>query len=129
MRLLDVISSGSSAALTLATCGILAQVATARPSPEAKASWVRKGHGRKAISNVLKGKRDARLNSVRSWNGTAGSSSFCAAPAAVEITAPKENVWDQLQDVDAAGVVAWLFAQPEFNLTISEDATAWDNSV
>lgn len=88
----------------------------------------RKGHGRKAISNVLKGKRDARLNTFAYRNDTSASSS-CAGVGAAAITAPKTNVWDQLEDVDAAGVVAWLFAQPEFNLTVSENATAWDNSV
>lgn len=121
------ISAGSFVCLALATVACLIQTVSGRPSPEPKASWVRKGHGRKAISNVLKGKRDARLNAVAPRNETASSS--CAGAAAVEITAPKRNVWDQLKDVDAAAVVAWLFAQPEFNLTVSENATAWDNSV
>lgn len=119
--------AGSTIVLALATGALLAQSASALPSPEPKASWVRKGHGRKAISNVLKGKRDARISAVLPRNETVSSS--CAGTGAVEITAPKHNVWDQLEDIDAAGVVAWLFAQPEFNLTVSEDATPWDNSV
>lgn len=123
MRLSSSLSAASATTLSLATLGLLVQDGLARPSPEPKASWVRKGHGRKAISNVLKGKRDARV-AQRSDNVTS-----CAGTAAVEITAPKANVWDQLNDVDAAGVVAWLFAQPEFNLTVSENATAWSNSV
>lgn len=127
MKLTGSTPTGSSVALALATGALLAQSASGLPSPEPKASWVRKGHGRKAISDVLKGKRDARLNAVLPRNETTLSS--CAGTAAVEITAPKQNIWDQLEDVDAAGVVAWLFEQPEFNLTVSENATAWDNSV
>lgn len=107
---------------SLAALGLLAQGVFARPSPEPKSSWVRKGYGRKAISNMLKGKREARLTSR-------DETQSCAGTAAVEITAPKKNVWDQLDDIDAAAVVAWLFAQPEFNLTVSENATAWDNTV
>lgn len=123
MRLSPSISAASAATLSLATLGLLVQDSLARPSPEPKAAWVRKGHGRKAVSNMLKGKRDARL-AQRSDNTTS-----CAGTGATEITAPKSNIWDQLDDVDAASVVSWLFAQPEFNLTVSEDATAWSNSV
>lgn len=72
---------------------------------------------------MLKGKRDLRL-AQRSENTTS-----CAGTGATEITAPKANIWDQLDDVEAAGVVAWVFAQPEFNLTVSENATAWTNSM
>lgn len=126
MRLPQAVSASSASALCLATLALLAQDALARPSPEPKASWVRKGHGRKVISNMLKGKRDARQNNL---TPRANITSSCAGAAAVEITAPRQNVWDQLDDVDAAGVVAWLFAQSEFNLTVSENATAWDNSM
>lgn len=118
---------GPSAAAVLAAYGLLVQFLDARPFPGPKPSWARKGHGRKAISNVLKGKREARLDNVATSHRTSGSS--CAGTGAAEITAPKLNVWTQLEDVDAAGVVAWLFAQPEFNLTVSGNATAWDNSV
>lgn len=123
MRLPSSISPASAVILSLATLGLLAQDGLARPSPEPKAAWVRKGHGRKAVSNVLKGKRDARI-AKRSHNTTS-----CAGTGATGITAPRANVWDQLDNVDAAGVVSWLFAQPEFNLTVSENATAWSNTV
>lgn len=56
-------------------------------------------------------------------------STSCAGTLPAEITAPKENVWSEMADTDAAAVAAWLFAQPEFNLTVTENATAWDNSV
>lgn len=126
MRLSGTTPASSAAALSVAALALLlSQGVLARPSPEPKASWVRKGHGRKAISDVLKGKREARLGHL----APRANASSCAGGAAVEITAPKKNVWDQLDDVDAAGVVAWLFAQSEFNLTVSENATAWDNSV
>lgn len=125
MRLPGTTTASSAVTLSVAALALLAPGVLARPSPEPKASWVRKGHGRKAISNVLKGKRDDRLNTFARRDNT----SSCAGAGAVEITAPKKNVWDQLDDVDAAGVVAWLFAQPEFNLTVTENATAWDNSM
>lgn len=128
MRLPGTTPASSAAALSVAALALLAPDVLARPSPEPKASWVRKGHGRKAISNALKGKRDDRLLNTHARR-LDNTSSSCAGVGAIEITAPKQNIWDQLEDVDAAGVVAWLFAQPEFNLTVSENATAWDNSV
>jgi primary-amine oxidase len=75
---------------------------------------------------MLKGKRDARLSALYPRNETQQS---CEGTGAVSITAPRQNIWDQLDDAEAAGVVAWLFAQPEFNLTVAENATTWDNSV
>lgn len=121
-------SASSAAALSVAALALLAPHVLARPSPEPKSAWVRKGHGRKALSNVLKGKRSAQLSTLAPRADNSSSTS-CAGAAAREVTAPKQNIWDQLDDIDAAGVVAWLFAQPEFNLTVTENATAWDNSV
>lgn len=120
------LSSGKAAFLALSTLGFIAQDVLARPSPEPKSSssWIRKSHGRKAISNTLKGKRDVRLSNLKKRNET-----LCAAASATEITAPKENIWDELDASDAVAVVAWLFAQPEFNLTVSEDAGEWDNTM
>ncbi|PSR81301.1 copper amine oxidase [Coniella lustricola] len=126
MRVPEQLPLSSAVTVSLAVLGLLADNVSARPSPEPKASWVRKGSGRKAISNTLKGKRDARISTLSPRNETQAS---CFDTSAVAITAPKLNVWDQLQDAEAAGVVAWLFAQPEFNLTVAENATAWDNSV
>lgn len=125
MRLSQGVSASSAVTLSLATLSLLAQDVFARPSPEPKASWVRKGHGRKAISDVLKGKRDLRRSTIAPRN----ESTSCAGTLAAEVTAPKENVWGELVDTDAAAVAAWLFTQSEFNLTMSGDATAWDNSV
>lgn len=125
MRLSPGVSASSAVTLSLATLGLLAEDVFARPSPEPKASWVRKGHGRKAISNILKGKRDVQRSTIAPRN----ESTSCAGAMPVEITAPKENVWNEMIDTDAAAVAAWLFAQPEFNLTVTENATAWDNSV
>lgn len=125
MRLSQDVSTASALTLSLATLSLLAQDVFARPAPEPKSAWVRKGHGRKAISDVLKGKRDLRRSTVVPRN----ESSSCAGTLATELTAPKKNVWGGLEDTDAVAVVAWLFAQPEFNLTVTENATAWDNSV
>lgn len=110
----------------LITLASIAEHALARPSPEPKASWVRKGQGRKAISDVLRGKRDnLRRSTASSTNGTES----CAGTLAAQISAPKVNVWAELEETDAAAVVAWLFSQPELNLTVTENATEWDNTV
>jgi primary-amine oxidase len=53
----------------------------------------------------------------------------CAEALATPIKAPKPNIWGQLTGDEAASVIAWLFAQKELNLTVSENATSWDNSV
>ncbi|KUI65756.1 Amiloride-sensitive amine oxidase [copper-containing] [Cytospora mali] len=125
MKLSQGLTASSAVTLSLATLSLLAQDVFARPSPEPKASWIRKGHGRKAISDVLRGKRDLRRSTIAPRNESAS----CAGTLAADVTAPKKNVWGELADTDAAAVAAWLFAQPEFNLTVSERATAWDNSV
>ena len=37
-----------------------------------------------------------------------------------------ENAWNE---VVAVAVVKWLFQQPDFNLTVSDEAGEWDNAV
>ena len=53
----------------------------------------------------------------------------CAAPVAQVVSAPKQNIWAGLTDVEAAGVTQWLFSQKSLNLTTTEDAGEWDNTV
>ncbi|GKT48761.1 uncharacterized protein ColSpa_08942 [Colletotrichum spaethianum] len=53
----------------------------------------------------------------------------CIESEAVSITAPKENIWSGLTELETISVVSWLFAQPELNLTASENATMWDNKL
>lgn len=126
MRLSNFITGPGGLSLYLITLASLTENVLARPSPEPKASWVRKGHGRKAISDVLKGKRDNLRWSVPSPSNITKS---CVGTPAAQVSAPKVNVWAELEDTDAAAVVAWLFSQPEFNLTTTENATEWDNTV
>lgn len=127
MRLLPSgISFGTAATLALTTLCFLVDDVLGRPSPEPKSAWVRnKSHGRKVLSDILRGKRDLQRSVVRSWN----ESATCAELSATAVTAPKDNLWSELDDTDAAAIVAWLFAQPEFNLTVSDNATEWDNTV
>jgi primary-amine oxidase len=106
----------ATAALLLLT---LAQDVAARPSPEPKSAWVRKGAGRKRMSNTIKRSIDKRQDS----NDT------CAEGTATSISAPKSNVWGELSGQDAADVTKWLFAQSDLNLTQSENATSWDNTM
>lgn len=126
MRLSILPNAPGALSLYLITFASLTETVLARPSPEPKASWVRKGHGRKAFSDVLKGKRDTLRRSVQTPSNATES---CAGSLAAQISAPKANVWAELEDTDAAAVVAWLFSKPEFNLTTTENATEWDNTV
>lgn len=126
MRLSNFPTAPGALSLYLIAFGSLAENVLARPSPEPKASWVRKGHGRKALSDVLKGKRDNLRRSVQSSSNATES---CVGSLAAQISAPKVNVWAELEGTDAAAVVAWLFSKPEFNLTTTENATEWDNTV
>jgi primary-amine oxidase len=118
MKGLSHLSTGAIASCVLAL-GLLAQDVLASPQP--KSSWVRNGRGRKAMADMINGKAKAkRLNMPRTT---------CPEVAATEVTAPKTNVWGGLTDVEAASVASWLFAQSDLNLTVSENATEWDNTV
>lgn len=55
------------------------------------------------------------------------SEESCLEREALLTTAPKVNVWGSLTGEEASSVVHWLFAQQELNLTVMEDAGAWDN--
>ncbi|KAB5578137.1 copper amine oxidase [Coniochaeta sp. 2T2.1] len=111
--------------LTAVLVGLLAtQDVLARPSPDPKSPWVRhkSGRGKRHLTAALSKSAGIQRRDV---NETAS----CSEAAATTIKAPKTNVWGSLTNDEAASVVAWLFAQEDLNLTISDDATAWDNSV
>lgn len=94
---------------------LLTTLAEARP--RRKAAWVRAARSKLAkSSNFNKIKRD-----------TGGSVCYEAAPE--EVRAPHKNVWSGLTDEEAADVTKWRFAQKGLNLTVSENATEWSNSV
>lgn len=106
----------------------------ARPSPHPKAPWVKSYLAEKAKKTLLKSGFHGRRWENSTYTTSTVSSSLPSSTGYVPtcadanaITAPKENVWGGLTDVEAAGVTAWLFAQAELNLTISEDAGEWDN--
>jgi primary-amine oxidase len=92
------------------------------PTPEAKAAWVKSGRGHRVIPH------DSRQAKRQYWNSTGPETPACgdAAPA---ITAPVPNVWEGFTDEEAASVAYWLFEQSDLNLTTSEEAGEWDNSV
>lgn len=84
-----------------------------------KAPWVQqrtKGHGRKLFGASI----EKRGQKVRD---------DCVVKAALDIDAPKENIWAGLTEPEAVSIVEWMFAQPELNLTASEDAGSWDNTL
>jgi primary-amine oxidase len=53
----------------------------------------------------------------------------CVIQNAQLTQAPKKNIWGSLTGDEASGIVSWLFAQPELNLTESEKAGNWDNTM
>lgn len=87
-----------------------------------KTSWAQqraKGHGRKALSQSM--------NKRQFSNGSEPAD--CVVHDPMDIDAPKDNIWSGLTGPEAAGVTEWLFAQKELNLTLSDNATSWDNTM
>jgi primary-amine oxidase len=89
-----------------------------------------KNRGRRALMRSL----ESRSNQHPSdrWDGkppTGESASACEDTPPQEINAPKENVWYGLTDDETADVAKWLFGRPELNLTTSEIAGEWDNTM
>lgn len=118
MKVSSPLSTGALASCAL-VLGLFAQDVAALPSP--KSSWVRKGRSRKAMADILNGKTKTRRSGI--WDNSCSNTTYNA------VTAPKANVWSSLTDVEASSVVAWLFAQPELNLTVAENGTEWDNTL
>ncbi|KAK0611016.1 membrane copper amine oxidase [Immersiella caudata] len=126
MGLLDSVSPRAIATSAL-LLGSLAQGVFARPSPEPKSDWVRKGPG--GSGGYFKKKvHDQIRRAVGGAKRTAELES-CAETTTTTITAPKPNPWAPLSNEETASVVEWLFSRGDLNLTTTEDATAWDNSI
>ncbi|CAI6089956.1 unnamed protein product [Clonostachys chloroleuca] len=97
------------------TSALLAPLVVAVP----KAPWVldrARGHGRRALGASI----EKRAHFPRE---------ACDVKSALDIEAPKENLWAELSEPEAVSVVEWLFAQPDLNLTTAEDAGSWDNTL
>jgi primary-amine oxidase len=113
--------AAAAAALTLLSC---AEVIYARPNPQPKVplrmQWSH-NRGKKVARSALRHSLEGRQAN--------SSSAYCSEATAASITAPKENIWAGLTDTEASSVVAWLFAQQSLNLTATEDAGPWDNTV
>jgi len=92
------------------------------PTPEAKATWVKSGRGHRVIPY------DSRQAKRQYSNYTTPEAPICG-DAAAAVTAPVPNVWEGLTDQEAASVAYWLFDHSNLNLTKSDDAGEWDNSV
>lgn len=122
MGILDTLSPRAIVASALVLSSFVYDVA-ARPSPEPKADWVRKGPARKKMSNHIKRAIEGRSHSRRAEDAP------CADVLAKTITAPKPNVWGQLTGEEISSVVEYLFGRPELNLTITDDAGPWDNTM
>ncbi|KAH8888326.1 putative membrane copper amine oxidase [Thozetella sp. PMI_491] len=97
----------------------------ARPSPRPKTTWGKHGQAHKGLKRMADDiKRSIEGKKLRREDETA-----CPETLATAITAPKTNIWAGLTDIEAASIAQWLFAQTDLNLTVSENATDWDNSV
>lgn len=107
--------------LTTLLFGLLWQDVAARTSKAYKGG---RGRGKKLIHDAVRRSSEARVTRDDTKESVA-----CAEALATPIKAPKPNIWGQLTGDEAASVIAWLFAQKELNLTVSENATSWDNSV
>lgn len=95
---------------------LLTHSALAIPKP--KAPWIQA-----ARSRLAKSSHETDIS--RRWaNETA-----CTQPGPLKVTAPKANIWHSLTDDEAASVTSWLFLQQDLNLTISDKAGEWDNTV
>ena len=110
-----------SSRLLLAGSIFYAHGALSAPSPDPKAAWVRQGRARKAASKIVR-----RWSNETSAQPTVNS---CSDSDYTKALAPKANVWGGLTDIEAASVTQWLFTQTELNLTVSDDAGEWDNSM
>ncbi|KAL4924490.1 copper amine oxidase [Aspergillus undulatus] len=87
-----------------------------------------KGHGRKAQMRSLFGR--SHQHSTSYGKGYEDQySSPCEDTPPQEIKAPKYNVWYGLTDDETADVAKWLFGRPELNLTTTENAGEWDNTI
>ncbi|KAI0123803.1 membrane copper amine oxidase [Xylariales sp. AK1849] len=122
MRLTAFSHPGATVTATLALLSSI-QLADARPKPEpkvpARMQW---SHNR--------GKKFARTALKQSLEGRySNASTTCSNSQAPAITAPYDNVWVGLTDDEAVSVVSWLFAQPALNLTTTDNAGEWDNTV
>lgn len=110
-----------SSRLLLAGSIFYAHGAFSAPSPDPKAAWVRQGRARKAASKI--GRRWSNETSAQPTVNSCSDSDY------TKTLAPKANVWGGLTDIEAASVTQWLFTQTELNLTVSDDAGEWDNSM
>ncbi|KAL5604892.1 hypothetical protein BROUX41_001777 [Berkeleyomyces rouxiae] len=107
--------------------GALARESSARPEP--KSTWVHKGPARKKMSHNLKRNLEGSLGVNSGMYRRQDSYPDCKETLATNIPAPKTNIWAALSESEAAGLVAWMFDQKDLNLTVSENATSWDNTI
>ncbi|KAH8731081.1 copper amine oxidase [Phaeosphaeriaceae sp. PMI808] len=95
------------------SCGIVEAIA--------KAPWVEqyaRTRGRKHLGSTIAKRQNITIEPQD-----------CIISDALATKSPKQNIWGSLTGPEASGVVSWLFAQKELNLTVAENATNWDNTI
>lgn len=105
--------------LAFVLCGLVLLTVEGYAAPQPKAAWVRGARRRLAKSS--------KWNSKRQYTQINGSACIETEPS--DFKAPKDNIWSGLTNWEAASVTKWLFEQTELNLTRSNDAGDWDNSI
>ncbi|CAJ2507483.1 Uu.00g086690.m01.CDS01 [Anthostomella pinea] len=121
MRISTLPSPGAASSALL---GLLASAeliyALPQPKVPARMQWAH-NRGKKIARNALRQSLEGRSYS--------NVSVACSTSQAASITAPSDNVWAGLTDIEAVSVVSWLFGQSSLNLTATENATEWDNTI
>lgn len=107
---ISTLSPVSSLALLLSASQLVYAIPRARPDPKL---WLKDHQFRPGTTPF---KRQTATNA-------------CNANFDNTVTAPRPNVFRDLSPPEVAGVASWLFAQPDLNITASEEAGEWDNTV
>ncbi|KAF9886523.1 hypothetical protein FE257_011430 [Aspergillus nanangensis] len=110
---ISILNPGVASLLLL---GSLVGDVLARPRLD-NAELVRRGRGRKGLMRSLEGRSHPK------------HAKTCDDTPAKAVDAPKENAWHGLSGDETASVVQWLFHQKDLNLTTTDDAGEWDNTI
>lgn len=89
------------------------------PSSNPNSAW-KHGPGPKKMAHDIKRAVQGHKRAEPSSPCTVGSTA---------VQAPKANPWKSLSNEETAAIVEWLFAQKDLNLTTTEEATNWDNTM
>lgn len=99
---------------------LFVESALSQPNPDQRAVQVRTRYGKGHTERLTNGTIYQPIESTPATS--------CIDSNATLIASRKENIWGELNDLEAASV-SWLFAESELNLTSSEHVVEWNNSM